>query len=120
MTADSTPPVDLDAFRTAMREAGVEEIVEPVLATYVQEAAGLFERLSAAMSSSDLTEICATAHALRSASGNIQALALAARLAEVETAARNDDVDQVRASFPPAASAYRRVVEYLHQAGVQP
>ncbi len=37
--AGTTPPVDLEGFRSVMREAGVEEIVEDTLEIYLEEAA---------------------------------------------------------------------------------
>ncbi len=38
-TDGTTPPVDLEGFRSVMREAGVEEIVEDTLEIYLEEAA---------------------------------------------------------------------------------
>ena len=66
MQPNGNPPVDLDGFRSAMRDVGADEIVEPILAVYMEEAKSLFSSLSAAVSCGDVETICATAHTLKS------------------------------------------------------
>ena len=50
MEPNDNPPVDLDGFRSAMRDIAADEIVEPILAVYMEEAKSLFSSLSAAVS----------------------------------------------------------------------
>ncbi len=44
MEPNDNPPVDLDGFRSAMRDIGADEIVELTLAVYMEEAKSLFSR----------------------------------------------------------------------------
>ncbi|MGE0160557.1 MAG: Hpt domain-containing protein [Gemmatimonadales bacterium] len=85
------PPVDLDDFRSAMRAAGIEEIIEPMLDLFVTEAAKGMDQLAAAMSDGDLDALGRAAHSLKSSAGNVRANALASLLQELETAAAEGD-----------------------------
>jgi HPt (histidine-containing phosphotransfer) domain-containing protein len=81
------PPVDLDEFCSAMRDAGIEEIIEPMLDLFATEAAKAMEVITAAMAVGDLDALGRAAHSMKSSAGNIRAKPLAAALQELETAA---------------------------------
>jgi HPt (histidine-containing phosphotransfer) domain-containing protein len=85
------PPVDLDEFRSAMRAAGIEDIVEPMLELFAAEAAKGMAQLTSAVAAGDLDSVSRSAHSLRSSAGNIRAKTLAALLQELETAATEGD-----------------------------
>ena len=106
MEPSGNPPVDLDGFRSAMQDMGVEKIVEPILAVYVEEAKSVFSNLSAAVSSGDVETIRATSHALKSSSGNIWARDLAALLQELEIAAQDGDLSRATQIFDGVKPMY--------------
>jgi two-component system sensor histidine kinase/response regulator len=85
------PPVDLDEFRAAMRDAGIEEIVEPMLDLFVTEAAKGMAIIADAMAAGDLDALGRAAHSMKSSAGNVRAKGLAAVLQELETAAASGD-----------------------------
>jgi HPt (histidine-containing phosphotransfer) domain-containing protein len=87
----TTPPVDLDEFRSAMRESGIEEIVEPMLDLFATEAVKGLAAISSALAAGDLGALGRAAHSLKSSAGNIRAKPLARALQELETAATSDD-----------------------------
>ncbi len=87
-------PVDLDAFRTMLREAGAEEAVDSILDTFERQAPDRIAALVAALESRESDAVARAAHALRGAAGTIGAHALAGLLERVEGAARGGDVAQ--------------------------
>ena len=91
MEADTTPPVDLEGFRETMRAAGIEEIVEPTLEIFLQEAQRLFAALSTAVPAGDEETVRSAAHSLKSSAGNIWATRLARVLNELEGAANRGE-----------------------------
>jgi len=87
-------PVDLDAFRAMLREAGAEEAVDSILDTFERQAPDRVAALVTAIESRDADPIARAAHALRGAAGTIGAHALAGLLERIEAAARSGDVAQ--------------------------
>jgi len=87
-------PVDLDAFRTMLREAGAEEAVDSILDTFERQAPDRVAALVTAIENRDADPIARAAHALRGAAGTIGAHALAGLLERIEAAARSGDVAQ--------------------------
>ena len=112
--------MDIDGFRAAMREDGIEEIVEPTLALYVREAARLFSDLSGAVAAGDVETVRRTAHTLKSSSMNIRATELAGLLERLETAAGWEDTDRIEGLFGRVRDAYEAVVTYLAASAGEP
>jgi HPt (histidine-containing phosphotransfer) domain-containing protein len=110
---DAPPPVDVAGFRETMREAGVEEIVEPTLLLFVQEAERVFERLSAALQSGDNEATRSCAHAMKSSSLNIRAWRLAGLLEELESAGGAGASDTANEVFGRVRPEYEAVIAYL-------
>jgi HPt (histidine-containing phosphotransfer) domain-containing protein len=113
MEPDDTPPVDVARFRETMREAGVEEIVEPTLLLYRQEAGRRFEELSVALQRGDTEAVSAAAHALKSSSLNVFASKLARLLEELESAARAGKLEAAHAAFGRVRSEYEAAIAYV-------
>lgn len=113
MDSNDAVPVDVAAFRETMREAGIEEIVEPTLLLYVQEAPKLFEKLSAALERDDLEATRTCAHALKSSSLNIRAERLAGLLEELEAAAEGGALDGTHEVFRRVQPEYEGAMAYL-------
>jgi HPt (histidine-containing phosphotransfer) domain-containing protein len=114
VTAGGTPPpVDIDAFRAVMREAGIEEIVEPTLRLWVEEAPDKFERLEAAVAAADPRAAANAAHALRSSSAVICADALVASLTALELAGQAGRREEVEMIFRELRSRYQEALAYM-------
>jgi HPt (histidine-containing phosphotransfer) domain-containing protein len=107
------PPVDLDEFRSAMRAAGIEDIVEPMLELFVTEAAKGMEQLRSAISAGDLDAVGRVAHSFKSSAGNIRASPLADLLQQLENAAAQGDRARVSRVIGSIETQYAAVVEYL-------
>jgi len=107
------PPVDLDEFRSAMRAAGIEDIVEPMLELFVTEAAKGMKQLRSAMSAGDLDAVGRVAHSLKSSAGNIRARPLANLLQQLEDAAGQGDRAKVSSLVGPIETEHAAAVEYL-------
>ena len=107
------PPVDLDEFRSAMREAGIEDIVEPMLELFAAEAAKGMAQLSSAMAAGDLDSVSRCAHSFKSSAGNIRAKTLAALLQELETAATAGDRAAVGRLIGGVGAEHAAAARYL-------
>src|SRR5881396_387974 len=76
-TPAATPPVDLEGFRTMLREAGAEEALYSILDTFLRHAPGRLATLAAAAASGSGVEIAKAAHVFRGAAATIGAHTLA-------------------------------------------
>jgi HPt (histidine-containing phosphotransfer) domain-containing protein len=81
----------------------VDEMLGPLLTTFVEDAPARFAALDHAVQSGDAKAIETAAHAFKSGAGTIHATVLAAALANAETAARGgrlegmtDLIEQIR------------------------
>jgi HPt (histidine-containing phosphotransfer) domain-containing protein len=110
---ETDPPIDVDGFRALMRDSGMEEIVEPTLELYAQEATRLFADLSAAVASGDLHRVRSLAHLLRGSAGNIRAVALSEILQTIESAAQDRDLDTVAGLFERVREEHESVMAHL-------
>src|SRR6185503_1264324 len=70
-------PVDLDGFRSALREGGVEEVLEDIIAEFLKDAPGRMAAVEDAAANGDVNAIERAAHAFKSAAGTIRATSLA-------------------------------------------
>lgn len=118
MQANGSAPVDLEGFRASMRAAGIEEVVEPTLQVYYEEARASFDSLTEAVASGDAETVRATAHSLKSSSGNIWARKAASLFESLEHAAQDRDMDVVASTFGELKPEFDRVVRFLAEAGV--
>jgi two-component system sensor histidine kinase/response regulator len=109
-------PVDLDAFRREMRDAGVEEAVDAILDTFVQSAGERITALSAALAAGGAPDIQRAAHAFKSAAGTIGAKRLAELLQGLEAAAEAGDVAQARTLGDQFAAESAAVTDYVRRA----
>ncbi len=107
------PPVNLDVFRETMRDAGVEDIVEPTIETYLEESAERIQSLEQAVKAREADTIEAVAHALKSASGAIMAERLAGQLQILEDAGARGDTDKAIDLFTETRREFDAVVEFL-------
>jgi two-component system, sensor histidine kinase and response regulator len=111
----SAPPVDLEGFRTTLREAGAESALYSIIDTFVRQAPDRLAALAGAVASGTSVEIAKAAHVYRGAAATIGARELAGLLERVETAARNGDVEEANAVFELLSPIAHNVTDYLRQ-----
>src|SRR5438477_559488 len=110
------PPVDLAAFRGTMREAGAEEAVDGILATFAATLPQRLEALAEATRGSEAESIQHAAHAFKSAAATIRARRLAQLLEEMETSARSGDVARARGALQDVNSEAQTVLDHVRRA----
>lgn len=106
-------PVNVDAFREAMREVGIEEAVDSTLATFCNDMPSRMCVLSDALEVDDVASIASAAHAMKSAAGAIHAEALAATMNSLEHAANEGDVSTAKDLALEAGTEFSKVMTYL-------
>ena len=111
--AAAAPPVDVDAFRRTMEEAGAAEAVDGILATFVQTLPQRLDALAVATSEAAAEPIQRAAHAFKSAAATIGARGLAALLDQIEGAAREGDVSGARESLERVRREAQAALDYL-------
>ncbi|HLZ45486.1 MAG TPA: response regulator, partial [Gemmatimonadales bacterium] len=111
----TTPPVDLDGFRTTLREAGAESALYSIIDTFVRQAPDRLAALAGAVASGTGVEIAKAAHVYRGAAATIGARELAELLERVETAARAGEVEQAKETFELLSPIAHDVTDYLRQ-----
>jgi CheY-like chemotaxis protein/HPt (histidine-containing phosphotransfer) domain-containing protein len=109
-------PVDIDGFRASMEEAGVGEIVDETLRTYLHEFPDRIDCLRNAMASRDTEDVRKAAHALKSSSAAIGARELARLLEETEALAKAGDLGEARKRLAGILDASGSVVVQLERA----
>ncbi len=115
-------PVDVARFRREMQEAGAEDAVDTILASFVVSIAERLTALNAAEASGEAAEVQRAAHAYKSSAGAVRATRLAELLEIVEVAARDGDVSGARQGLAGVRDESQRVLEYLDvsRAGAAP
>jgi len=116
--AREVPPVDLDTFRTTLRDAGAEEAIDSILDTFVRQAPERLTALTAAFASRQPGDIMRAAHALRGAAATIGAQGLAGLLERIETTAREGQSEPVDSDLEQVQAESAAVLDYLRRARV--
>jgi two-component system sensor histidine kinase/response regulator len=111
------PPVFLEEFRIAMREAGIESVVDAAVEAYLSETPGRMRALEEALAAEDLRAVEREAHGMKSGSRNIRADHFGDLLEEVEQAGKDGREADVRAAFPDLRVAFRQVLHFLNEHG---
>src|SRR2546426_9937111 len=106
-------PVDLEAFRSTLREAGAEEAVDSILDTFARQAPERMAALVAALASRVASDVARAAHALRGAAGTIGARGLAGLLERMETAGGGGDVGRARGGLQGGGAGVAAVGGFL-------
>jgi HPt (histidine-containing phosphotransfer) domain-containing protein len=112
---DHSPFVDLDAFRLEMREAGIEEVVEPTVQAYLQEVPDRVRTLEKALEAGDLEGVARAAHAMKSAAGVIRARTFSQMLGRLELAGYDGDAEAVVTIWEQARNEGQAVADFLRQ-----
>src|SRR6058998_600658 len=116
-SADSPAPrVDLAAFRRTMQEAGAEEAVAGILATFANTLPQRLEALADATGGQDPEPIQRAAHAFKSAAATIGARRLAQLLEGMEASARGGDVVRAQSALQEVRSEALIVLDHVRMA----
>jgi len=113
MPAPPGAAVDLEGFRAGLREAGVEDVADEVLATFASEAPGRIAALETAAAAGDAAIVGKAAHAYKSAAGTIHATDLAELLRQTEAAGKANDLGAINDLLPRVRRAHDATVSYL-------
>jgi two-component system, sensor histidine kinase and response regulator len=108
-------PVDLEGFKTSLRDAGAGKAIGSILDAFLSQVPGRLATLEAAADSGNADAITRAAHVLRGAAGTIGAGQLAGLLQHVETAAQDGNVGQARGSLELVLSEAAVVLEYVRR-----
>jgi signal transduction histidine kinase/DNA-binding response OmpR family regulator/HPt (histidine-containing phosphotransfer) domain-containing protein len=112
----ATPdPVDLEGFKSALREAGAGKSIGSILDAFIDQVPDRLATLKAAAHSGNADAIMRAAHVLRGAAVTIGARQLAGLLEHMETAAQDGDVAQARGGMKPVLSEAAMVLEYVQR-----
>jgi signal transduction histidine kinase/DNA-binding response OmpR family regulator len=112
-TPAAVPPVDLEGFRSTLREAGAEQALYSIIDTFVRQAPDRLAALATAVASGHGDQIIRAAHVYRGAAATIGARELAELLERVETSARAGAVEEAREVFERISPLAHSVIDYL-------
>ena len=118
-TGDTAPPVDLESFRSTMRDAGLEDRVLSTLGVFVGDAPGRIQALREGIDRENGAAVAAVAHSLKSAAGTIGARTLAALLKEIEKAGREGDFKEAVSLIASIEHEAACVLAFLEDEGVE-
>jgi PAS domain S-box-containing protein len=110
-------PVDVEAFRAGLAEAGIEEVAGPTLALFLEDLRTRVTALAEARRDADLVALSRTAHALKSGAGNVRADRARLLLQDVEARAAEGDADVLGEPLERALAELARVDAFLHEEG---
>src|SRR5438445_6755612 len=113
----SASPIDLEGFRSTMREAGAEDAVDGIVRVFAQTAPDRLAAVQTAARSGEPEAVGRAAHAFKSAAGTIGPRGLALLLAEIEGAARERRLEHVQRELPALEREVAAVLDYLSNSG---
>ena len=108
-------PVDLEGFKSSLRDAGAAKAIGSILDAFLSQVPGRLATLEAAAAKGNPGDITRAAHVLRGAAGTIGARQLAKLLEHVETAAQDGNVGQARGQLERVLVEAATVVAYVQQ-----
>jgi len=108
------PPIDVAEFYGAMHEAGLTEIINELIETFLEDAPNRFNAVVAAVEGAGAEEIKAAAHAYKSPATYMRAHELACLLHEIETAGEQGDATRASDLLPYLRQNHEATVGQLH------
>ncbi|MBM7866967.1 response regulator [Heliobacterium gestii] len=114
--ASALSPVDFNVIQ-GLLGATMEELplFSHLFVLFFAESRDKMERIRLALEAKDAGQVCALAHALKSASGNVGALGLSQLFREIEMQSRCGAIDGVPLMYERAEKEYERVKAALAQ-----
>jgi CheY-like chemotaxis protein len=113
--AQADDPIEREALENirSLTQAGQSDVLQRVVALYLEHSRELKERLCAASTVADAETLRETAHALKSSSANVGATVLADLCMRLEAMGRHGDLSGVQSVTDQLVTEYQRVVEAL-------
>jgi signal transduction histidine kinase/CheY-like chemotaxis protein len=108
----SLDPAALEALR-AMQVEGEPDLVEALVALYLEETPGLLATLRQATADGQPDRVRKAAHTLKSSSANLGAARLASLCADLEGRGRRGDLDGIESPLAELETEYQRVTAAL-------
>jgi HPt (histidine-containing phosphotransfer) domain-containing protein len=112
-SAQPLPRVDVERFRASLRDGGIEDMLESLLCTFVQDSSLRFAALEQAVQEGNAKAVESAAHAFKSSAGTIRATFLAEGLGEAEAAARAGRLEAATELLERIRNEYRAVLREL-------
>jgi HPt (histidine-containing phosphotransfer) domain-containing protein len=116
--ADVVHPVDLEGFRTILREGGIEEALDAIIAQFVKDAPGRMAAVEEAVASHDADAINRAAHAFKSSAGTIRATSLTEALRQTEAAGKSGNLKIAVELLARVRSEFVATMSYLEAEAV--
>jgi len=107
--------VDLEGFKSALREAGAGSAIGSILDAFISQVPGRLTTLEAAADSGNTDATTRAAHALRGAAATIGAHQLAGLLQHVEVAAQDGDIGQARGGLERVLVEAATVLDFVRR-----
>ena len=108
-------PIDLAEFRRAMSLAELEDIIDELVETFLDDAPGRMGGIEAAVLSALAEETRLAAHAYKSSAANMYAKHLADLLAQLESAGMEGDTARATELLPEVQVAHDATVAQLKE-----
>jgi len=119
-TPKSERVVDIGAFRASLREAGIEDIFEKMVRTFIDDTPRRIDALESACASGAAADIRAAAHAFKSSALTLGAFSLGELLKQTELAALDGQVDVARGLLPEIGRLTDAALDELNSAVSRP
>jgi two-component system sensor histidine kinase/response regulator len=116
--ASAAAPVDLAELRGSLREGGVEDMLETLVAAFLHEAPGRVAAIEEAVRAGDGEQIRQAAHAYKSSASQLGARALAEALQTLELAGRDADLAAAAGLVGTVQREHKSVCAFLAAATV--
>ncbi len=101
------------SLRESLRSAGVESLLDELLAGFRRDAPGRAAAIEAGLQAGDAAAVARAAHAYKGSAGAVSARALAKVLGELEAAGRNGDITATRFLAARMRKEHDRVLAQL-------
>ena len=111
--AGTAAPIDLAALRASLRAGGVEDMLAPLVASFLADAPGRLAGIEDAVRAGDGERVRLAAHAYRSSAAQLGAVALAAALQALELAGRGGDAAAIPGLAAVVRSAHEAACTFL-------
>jgi len=106
--AEGGSPFDLEFQRAQFHDAGLEDSLVDILATFVRSSTRECRRMEECLASGSYAELAAAAHSVKGSAATIGAPAVSARAAELESAAQQGDGPRAARLLPLLRHEVRR------------
>lgn len=115
-TADQqNQPINLAEFRSAMADLELEDILDELVETFLDDAPGRMGAIESAVKSSAADEIRTAAHAYKSAATNMYAEQLTYLLTRLENAGAEGDCGHAAVLLPVVRSEHDAALAQLRE-----